>query len=37
MVYPIAVDRDTGRIAGAGETLKEKHERGLVSRAEYDS
>lgn len=36
MVYPIAIDPDTGRIVGAGESLKERHLRGEIQVSEYD-
>ncbi|MBU0596415.1 site-specific DNA-methyltransferase [Candidatus Bipolaricaulota bacterium] len=37
MVYPIAIDPDSGRIMGAGATLKERQESGEIRMADYDS
>ena len=37
MVYPIAIDAATGRIVGAGESLRERRDRGTLESPGYDS
>ena len=36
MVYPIAIDPASGRIVGAGETIKERSDREDITPEEYD-